>query len=59
MMTKSWRAKWNTSAPIAAIRPKFDMADFDFEEDYICPQCHKSFFPETDDEDTEPDEETR
>lgn len=43
--------------PHCGYQTKFDMADFDFEEDYICPQCHKSFFPETDDEDTEPDEE--
>lgn len=43
--------------PHCGYQTKFDMADFDFEEDYICPQCQKSFFPESDDEDADADEE--
>lgn len=36
--------------PHCGYQTKFDLADFDFEEDYLCPQCHRSFFPEIDDE---------
>ncbi len=39
--------------PHCGYQTKFDLADFDFEEDYLCPQCHKSFFPEIEDEDDE------
>lgn len=46
--------------PHCGYQTKFDLADFDFEEDYLCPQCHKSFFPEgEDDEDDEGDEEAQ
>lgn len=42
--------------PHCGYQTKFDLADFDFEEDYLCPQCHKSFFPEVDDEEDEDEE---
>ena len=42
--------------PHCGYQTKFNLADFDFEEDYLCPQCHKSFFPEGEDEDDEDDE---
>ncbi|MHC1785959.1 MAG: CD1247 N-terminal domain-containing protein [Christensenellales bacterium] len=47
--------------PHCGYQTKFDLADFDFEEDYLCPQCHKSFFPEgeTEDEDDEQDDEDK
>lgn len=28
----------------------FDVENFDFDEDYLCPSCHKPLFPETPDE---------
>lgn len=43
--------------PHCGYQTKFNLADFDFEEDYLCPQCHKSFFPEGEDEDGDGDEE--
>lgn len=39
--------------PHCGYQTKFDLSEFDFEEDYLCPQCHKSFFPESEDEDDE------
>lgn len=36
--------------PHCGYQTKFDLADFDFEEDYLCPQCHRSFFPEVEDD---------
>ncbi len=32
--------------PHCGYQTKFDITDFDFEEDYLCPQCHQPFFPE-------------
>ena len=29
----------------------FEVDSFDFDEDYLCPNCHKPLFPETPDED--------
>ncbi len=43
--------------PHCGYETKFDLADFDFEEDYICPQCGKSFFPESEDDADEDDDE--
>ena len=47
--------------PHCGYETKFDLADFDFEEDYLCPQCGKPFFPEgeedIDDDDKEEDDE--
>lgn len=31
----------------------FEVDSFDFDEDYLCPNCHKPLFPETPDEDGE------
>ena len=31
----------------------FEVDSFDFDEDYLCPNCHKPLFPETPDEDEE------
>ncbi len=47
--------------PHCGYETKFDLADFDFEEDYLCPQCGKSFFPEGEEDmdDDEDDEEDR
>ena len=42
--------------PHCGYQTKFDLADFDFEEDYLCPQCHKSFFPEIDDDEDDDDD---
>ena len=35
----------------------FDVERFDFDEDYLCPNCHKPLFPEDSEEDEEGDEE--
>lgn len=43
--------------PHCGYQTKFDLADFDFEEDYLCPKCHKSFFPETEDDEEEDEDE--
>lgn len=43
--------------PHCGYETKFDLADFDFEEDYLCPKCGKSFFPESDEEDDDEEEE--
>ena len=31
----------------------FEVDSFDFDEDYLCPNCHQPLFPETPDEDDE------
>ena len=31
----------------------FEVDSFDFDEDYLCPNCHQPLFPETPDEDEE------
>ena len=31
----------------------FEMDSFDFDEDYLCPNCHQPLFPETPEEDEE------
>jgi len=31
----------------------FEVDNFDFDEDYLCPNCHQPLFPETPDEDGE------
>lgn len=35
----------------------FEVESFDFDEDYLCPSCHKPLFPETPDEEDEEEEE--
>ncbi|MDD3109150.1 MAG: hypothetical protein PHP07_02125 [Eubacteriales bacterium] len=43
--------------PNCGYQTRFDITDFDFEEDYLCPQCHQPFFPEhAEDEDDGEDE---
>ncbi len=46
------------SCPHCGSAMSFSIDDFDFDEDYLCPSCHKPLFPETpeDDEDDEDDE---
>ena len=44
--------------PHCGFKTRFDITDFDFEEDYLCPECQQPFFPEheedeIDDEDDE------
>lgn len=42
--------------PNCGYQTRFDITDFDFEEDYLCPQCHQPFFPEhAEDEDEQED----
>ena len=31
----------------------FSIDDFDFDEDYLCPSCHKPLFPETPEDELE------
>ena len=35
----------------------FDVERFDFDEDYLCPNCHKPLFPEDAEEDEDSDDE--
>ncbi len=35
----------------------FEVDSFDFDEDYLCPNCHQPLFPETQDDDDDDDEE--
>ncbi len=39
--------------PNCGYQTRFDITDFDFEEDYLCPQCHQPFFPEHDEDEDE------
>ena len=32
--------------PHCGFKTRFDITDFDFEEDYLCPECQQPFFPE-------------
>lgn len=41
--------------PHCGYKTSFDIAEFDFEEDYLCPKCSKPFFPEGDGTDDEQD----
>lgn len=42
--------------PHCGYMTRFDVADFDLEEDYRCPSCHQPLFPETDDDESDEDE---
>lgn len=53
---ESLEGEMEYECPHCGYQTKFNLADFDFEEDYLCPQCHKSFFPEGEDEDEDEDE---
>lgn len=37
--------------PHCGYKTRFDITDFDFDEDYLCPECQQPFFPEHEDED--------
>lgn len=41
--------------PNCGYQTRFDITDFDFEEDYLCPQCHQPFFPEHDEDEDDDD----
>jgi len=47
--------------PHCGYKTRFDITDFDFDEDYLCPECEQPFFPdhEEDDDDDEDDEEPK
>lgn len=36
--------------PHCGYKTRFDITDFDFDEDYLCPECQQPFFPEYEDE---------
>lgn len=42
--------------PHCGFKTRFDITDFDFDEDYLCPQCQQPFFPEHEEEDEDEDE---
>ncbi|MDI9521241.1 MAG: hypothetical protein QM308_08870 [Bacillota bacterium] len=42
--------------PHCGYKTRFDITDFDFDEDYLCPECQQPFFPEHEDEDEEDSE---
>ncbi len=37
--------------PHCGFKTRFDITDFDFDEDYLCPECQQPFFPEHEEED--------
>ncbi len=41
------------SCPHCGSAMSFSIDDFDFDEDYLCPNCHKPLFPETPEDDEE------
>lgn len=41
--------------PHCGYKTRFDITDFDFEEDYLCPECQQPFFPEHEDEEEDED----
>jgi DNA-directed RNA polymerase subunit RPC12/RpoP len=47
--------------PHCGYKTRFDITDFDFDEDYLCPECEQPFFPdhEEDEDDDEDDEEPK
>ena len=42
--------------PHCGFKTRFDITDFDFEEDYLCPECQQPFFPEHEDDGEDEDE---
>ena len=42
--------------PHCGHKTRFDITDFDFEEDYLCPECQQPFFPEHEEGETEGEE---
>ena len=47
--------------PHCGYKTRFDITDFDFDEDYLCPECEQPFFPdhEEDEDDDDDDEEPK
>ncbi len=42
--------------PHCGYKTRFDITDFDFDEDYLCPECQQPFFPEHEEEDDDGEE---
>ena len=42
--------------PHCGYKTRFDITDFDFDEDYLCPECQHPFFPEHEEEDGDDDD---
>ena len=42
--------------PHCGFKTRFDITDFDFEEDYLCPECQQPFFPEHEDDELDGEE---
>ena len=42
--------------PHCGFKTRFDITGFDFEEDYLCPECQQPFFPEHEDDGEDEDE---
>lgn len=42
--------------PHCGYKTRFDITDFDFDEDYLCPECQQPFFPEHEEEDGDDDD---
>lgn len=43
--------------PHCGATTRFDITDFDFDEDYLCPECQQPFFPEHEEDDDEDEDE--
>jgi hypothetical protein len=43
--------------PHCGCETQFDLTTFDFEDDYLCPECQQPFFSEDDDDNSDDDEE--
>ena len=44
------------SCPHCGSTMSFSIDEFDFDEDYLCPSCHKPLFPETPEDEDEDDD---
>lgn len=45
--------------PHCGYMTRFDITDFDFDEDYLCPQCQQPFFPEHEEDEDEDEEQSK
>ena len=45
------------ACPHCGAEMTFEVDNFDFDDDYLCPNCHKPLFPEEEEEDEEEDDE--
>lgn len=43
--------------PHCGYKTRFDITDFDFDEDYLCPECQQPFFPDHEEEDLDDEDE--